>query len=133
VQDLRRAWSADTVFVESRMFGTALVYELGRAGVPVSELKADTDKYTRALPAAARSESGLLWLPDPEVVPWVADWVDELVGFPNASHDDVVDVLAYAARVVGTQWLPQEPADVTERRRAVGDDQGFVDLMDAAI
>jgi hypothetical protein len=66
VQDLRHAWSADTVFVESRMFGTTLVYELGRAGVPVSELKAEVDKYTRAMPAAARSESGLLWLPDPD-------------------------------------------------------------------
>lgn len=133
VQDLRRAWSADTVFVESRMFGTTLVYELGRTGVPVSELKAEVDKYTRAMPAAARSESGLLWLPDPERVPWVAGWVDELVGFPNASHDDVVDVVAYAARVVGTQWVAQESALVTEERRAAGQDPAFVDLMNAAM
>jgi len=100
VDDLRRAHGADTVFVESRMFGTTLVYELGRAGVPVSELKADTDKWTRAIPAAARAESGLLWLPDSEQCPWVEEWVDELAGFPTASHDDVVDVVAYAARVV---------------------------------
>lgn len=100
VQNLRKEWGVDTVFVESRMFGTVLVYELGRAGVPVSELKADVDKYTRALPAAVRAESGLLWLPDPDEVPWVADWVDELTGFPNAAHDDVVDAVAYAARVI---------------------------------
>lgn len=100
VNDLRDTWRADTVYVESRMFGTTLVYELGRAGVPVSELKADVDKYTRALPAAARSESGLLWLPDPDEQFWVSDWIDELCGFPNGSHDDVVDVVAYAARVL---------------------------------
>jgi predicted phage terminase large subunit-like protein len=119
VQDLRGRWGADTVFVESRMFGTQLVYELGRAGVPVSELKADTDKYTRALPAAARAESGLLWLPDPDVEPWVGDWVDELCGFPNASHDDVVDVVAYAARVVTFSDAPPDNLTVYD------DDLGY--------
>jgi hypothetical protein len=44
------------------MFGTTLVYEAGRNGVPVQELKADTDKLTRALPAAARADTGRLWL-----------------------------------------------------------------------
>jgi hypothetical protein len=48
-------------------------------------------------------------LPSAEAAPWVADWVDELVAFPNGSHDDVVDVVAYAARVAAAHWLPAEP------------------------
>jgi predicted phage terminase large subunit-like protein len=109
VRSLRERWVADTVFVESRMFGTTLVYEAGRNGVPVQELKADTDKLTRALPAAARADTGRLWLPSEKAAPWVADWIDELVAFPNGTHDDVVDVVAYAARVAAAHWLPAEP------------------------
>jgi predicted phage terminase large subunit-like protein len=108
VRALRERWSADVVYVESRMFGTTLVYEAGRAGVPVQELQADTDKLTRALPAAARADTGRLWLPDVESASWVTDWIDELISFPNGTHDDVVDVVAYAARVVAAHWLPAE-------------------------
>jgi hypothetical protein len=60
---LREKWHAGTVYVESRMFGTTLVYEAGRAGIPVEELDADTDKVTRALPAADRQPRAPLWLP----------------------------------------------------------------------
>ena len=106
VRGLRERWSADTVFVESRMFGTTLVYEAGRAGVPVVELHADTDKVTRALPATARADSGRLWLPPLEIGEWVQDWIDELLSFPNAAHDDCVDVTAYAARASAAHWSP---------------------------
>lgn len=118
VRALREKWSADIVFVESRMFGTTLVYEAGRSGIPIQELQADTDKFTRALPAAARADNGHLWLPPLEVMADVADWVGELIAFPNSVHDDVVDVVAYAARVAAAHWIPQEPAYVTDMRRA---------------
>lgn len=114
VRPLRERWAADVVFVESRMFGTTLVYEAGRSGVPVQELKADTDKFTRALPASARAGQGRLWLPS--AGDWVTDLVDQLVAFPNAAHDDWVDVVSYAARVVAAHWLPAAPATRTGRR-----------------
>lgn len=117
VRALRERWSADVVFVESRMFGTTLVYEAGRAGVPVQELHADADKVTRALPATARADSGRLWFPPEDRFPAWGDWQDELLAFPNAAHDDVVDVVAYAARVAGAHWLPAETAAETEARR----------------
>lgn len=120
VRGLRERHEADTVFVESRMFGTTLVYEAGRAGVPVSELHADTDKLTRALPAAARAEQGRLWFPPETVMPDVQVWLDELAGFPNAAHDDVTDVVAYAARVAAAHWLPMESAAEANARRPSG-------------
>ncbi|MER7131247.1 phage terminase large subunit [Streptosporangium saharense] len=122
VRALRERWAADTVYVESRMFGTTLVYEAGQAGVPVLELHADTDKVTRALPATARADSGRLWLPPLSTGEWVSEWVDELLAFPNAAHDDCVDVTAYAARVAAAHWLPQESAEQTTARRAPADD-----------
>ncbi|MFI7468146.1 phage terminase large subunit [Nonomuraea sp. NPDC049646] len=118
VRALRERWSADVVFVESRMFGTTLVYEAGRAGVPVQELHADMDKVTRALPATARAGAGQLWFPPEDRFPEWPDWQDELLAFPNAAHDDVVDVVAYAARVAGAHWLPSETAAEVDARRS---------------
>lgn len=107
VRPLRERWVADTVFVESRMFGTTLVYGAGQNGIPVVELKADTDKVTRALPATARVDSGRFWLPAADTATLkVSDVEDELTQFPNAVHDDYVDVVSYAARAVYAHWLP---------------------------
>lgn len=118
VRPLREKWVADVVFVESRMFGTTLVYEAGSHHVPVAELKADTDKLTRALPATARADAGRLWLPATDTATFtVDDVIDQLTQFPNAVHDDWVDVVAYAARVSAAHWLP--PQNQPGRRRPV--------------
>lgn len=126
VRGLREKWAADTVFVESRMFGSSLVYAAGREGVPVQELHADTDKVTRALPATARAASGRLWFPPVSDAPWVEDWVEELLAFPNGAHDDVPDVVAYAARVAVAHWLPGEDPAIDQARRTRSTD---LDLM----
>jgi predicted phage terminase large subunit-like protein len=132
VRALRERWSADVVFVESRMFGTTLVYEAGRAGVPVQELHADADKVTRALPATARADSGRLWFPPENRFPAWGDWRDELLAFPNGTHDDCVDVVAYAARVAGAHWVPAETAFETAARRASPRDEGVIGQAYAA-
>ncbi|MFB4275741.1 phage terminase large subunit [Nonomuraea sp. MTCD27] len=129
VRSLRERWSADVVFVESRMFGTTLVYEAAKAGVPVQELHADADKLTRALPATARADSGRLWFPPEDRFPAWQDWQDELLAFPNGVHDDVPDVVAYAARVAGAHWVPAE----TQRRPGVsGYDDAVIEQAYAA-
>jgi predicted phage terminase large subunit-like protein len=107
VNPLREKWRADVVWVESRMFGTTMVYEAGKSNTLIKELKADTDKITRAIPASVRAENGRLWFPTVGAMPDILSWVQELVSFPNARHDDCVDVVAYAARVVATEWLSQ--------------------------
>jgi predicted phage terminase large subunit-like protein len=111
VRPLREKWAADVVFVESSMIKSTLVYEAGKVHVPVQELKADTDKVTRALPATVRAETGRLWLPSVAEMPEVGTWVNELVSFPNAAHDDIVDVVSYAARVHAAHWLGQRDSE----------------------
>ena len=66
-----------------------------RAGLPVRELKADRDKWTRAQPAAARMSAGTVYFR--AGAPWLHDLEDELLAFPNGSFDDQVDALSYAA------------------------------------
>jgi predicted phage terminase large subunit-like protein len=92
----------DPVFqaVESVGLGKTLYQMLVREGLPVRELKADRDKVTRALPAAARMEAGAVYFMHG---PWLTDFEDELLSFPTGAHDDQVDTLSYAVQMTVKQ------------------------------
>jgi predicted phage terminase large subunit-like protein len=83
--------------VESKNMGLALFQQLRRDGLPIIELKADADKVTRAIPAAARYEAGSVY--HLENAMWLDELEKELTSFPNGAHDDQVDVVAYAVLV----------------------------------
>ena len=78
---------------------------LARRGHPVMQVPPEagtqTDKVTRAFGAVALAEQHKLFLPpgNPE---WLGAFEDELASFPNAAHDDQVDVTSYAARLLPT-------------------------------
>ena len=131
VTPLRTRWlqPGDVVWVESRMFGTTFVYQAGRSGIPIEELIADTDKFTRALAAADLVQQHQAWFPAD--ADWLDEWCDELAAFPTATHDDQVDVFAYAARVTATHWVrPESAAEVDARRAAAREARSnTVDLM----
>ena len=84
-------WSPGYIGIE----GKSVWQSARRAGLPVRELKADRDKWTRAQPAAARMSAGTVYFR--AGAPWLHGLEDELLAFPNGSFDDQVDVLAYAA------------------------------------
>lgn len=133
VAPLRQRWlnPFDVTYVESRMFGTTLVYAMGRAGVPIAELEADTDKVTRALPYANNLvRQNRVWLP--RTAPWLDEWLDEHADFPNGKNDDQVDTGAYAARVVLAHWLGQESAETTHDRDARIASADGIDFMRVA-
>lgn len=46
-----------------------------------------------------------MWLPSPELAPWVGGLIDEAAGFPNATHDDQVDALSQALNRLVLQQL----------------------------
>lgn len=114
-EPLRVRWGADVVYVESNWWSKTFVKDANDGGVPVAPVLADTDKVTRAIPAAGRVHAGRVWFPaatsgcecgnckDGE---WLDEWCDELAIFPQGTHDDQVDTLAYAARVAVNDWTP---------------------------
>jgi predicted phage terminase large subunit-like protein len=118
VAPLRQRWlnPYDTVYVESRMLGTTFVYQAGRAGIPIAELKADVDKFTRAIPAANLVRQNRVWLPHD--APWLDEWLDECADFPNGAHDDQLDCLAYAARMLIAHFVPQPTGKQVDAWRA---------------
>jgi predicted phage terminase large subunit-like protein len=133
---LLRRWGIQQMFVERQFYASTLVEDARQAGFPVAEVRADTDKVTRAIPAAARVHSGRVWFP--AEVGWLDEWCDELATFPQGTFDDQVDTLSYAARVQAHEWTPPAPAprmDLSAYDRAVsaahhaatGD--GFTDVL----
>jgi phage terminase large subunit-like protein len=86
--------------------------------VVVRWLTPDKNKVARAETACALVDAGRIWLP--RGAPWIADFLEEVVTFPNAAHDDQVDVLSYAAielgrRTVHPRKLKFEPTTMADK------------------
>jgi predicted phage terminase large subunit-like protein len=93
-----RRWNPVFQAVEAVGIGKTLYQMLVHEGLPVRELRADSDKVTRALPAAARMEAGAIYFM--AGAPWLADFEQELLSFPTGAHDDQVDTLSYAVQMI---------------------------------
>lgn len=106
VQPLQQRWAIDTVYIEETFISSTLAIDATRAGIPVQPVTPDTDKITRALPATSRVKQHRVWFP--AAADWLDIWCDELASFPTAAHDDQVDTLSYAARVVSAHWVADE-------------------------
>ncbi len=92
-------WHPRFQAVESTGLGKTLFQMLVREGLPVKDLQStggDLDKLTRARPAAVRMESGSVYFL--KNAQWLPDYEDELLVFDKGTHDDQVDITAYAAR-----------------------------------
>ena len=92
--------------VESANMGLTLYQQMRRSGLPVIELKPDADKYTRAIPAAARYEAGAVY--HLEGAHWLNELEAELLAFPNGAHDDQTDVISYAVYMQSWGYLKEK-------------------------
>jgi len=110
------------LYVESNGSGKSLVQYLQREGLPVEELHADTDKVTRFIPAATRIAAGCVYFrsdydkddDEGKKESWLHDVETELLSFPNAAHDDIVDNVSYAAIIVIENPFMDENIDLTK-------------------
>lgn len=102
------------VYVEKNWWSKTFVQAAVDAGVPVAPLTADTDKVTRAVPAAGLIHAGRVWFPAEASGcecgcldgKWLDEYCDELAIFPSGSNDDQVDTTSYAVRVKLHEWTP---------------------------
>lgn len=73
------------------------------------DLKPVTDKETRATPLRGLMQTGRLWFPHPTSAhPWVEKAVGEMLRFPAGTNDDIVDALAWAARMYRSASPPRK-------------------------
>ena len=50
-------------------------------------------KIGRAAAVSPLIEAGNVYLPHPQLFPWVNDFIEECAAFPNGAHDDQVDAM----------------------------------------
>ena len=122
VQDIWDTWKPSWVGVEKQMATLSLWSDVQRKGVVVRWLIPDKNKIARAETAVAVAEAGRIFLP--RNAPWLSEFLDEVVSFPVAPHDDQVDVLAYAAaelakRTVSPRKLHTEPVTPADKTWAL--------------
>ena len=67
-------------------------------------------KIARAHAVTALFEGGHVYLPHPDIAPWVPEYVAELVGFPTAAHDDQVDMTTQALADIGRASMADDDA-----------------------
>jgi len=84
--------------IETKNTGIALKQYLIRKGLPIKELKADTDKVTRAATIMVMYENGKVY--HRKGAHWLDEWEKELVTFPTGKNDDQVDTASYAGIVL---------------------------------
>lgn len=77
--------------IEDKANGPAVIATL-RHRIPgiVAEIPQGS-KVARLAAVSPLIEAGNVHLPNPQLAPWVDDYVEEFAGFPNAAHDDQVD------------------------------------------
>lgn len=91
-RNLRAKWPQSTrTFVEDKANGPAVINALSRTVPGLIPVEPDGSKYARASAIAPFAEAGQIFLPAPELAPWVGDFVEEHAAFPNGRHDDQVD------------------------------------------
>jgi hypothetical protein len=90
----------------------------------VEPVSPDRDKITRAVPAANLVRQQRVWFPAD--ADWLGDWIAELAEFPAGAHDDQVDVLSYAVRILYAHWsVPYSRPAVRADGRVTAADQAY--------
>ena len=97
------------VLVEDKASGQQIVQDFRRTGLlPVIAMvpgkNMGKSKEERVNIAAPLFEAGKLFLPKDK--PWIRVVIDEIVNFPNAPHDDILDTITqYAARKLASREI----------------------------
>lgn len=104
-------WNPKFQGVENKTFGLNIIQKCVTLGLPIKPLKADTDKVSRARPLSARYETGSVY--HRQNTPWLVDFEDELISFPNGKHDDQVDTASYAYLSIMKPVRKRKPPQTT--------------------
>lgn len=95
VKAMNAQWHPQAFLIEDKASGQSLIQELRlESAIPLVPIKVDTDKVSRAHATVPTWEAGNVFV-DPSL-PWVADFLDQLYGFPKMAHDDDVDAFTQA-------------------------------------
>lgn len=82
--------------VEDKANGPAVIASLRHEIPGITAINPEGGKVARVNAVAGVIEAGNVYLPDPLIAPWVAEFVEEATAFPTGTHDDQVDATSQA-------------------------------------
>lgn len=96
---LRDAWpNTREILIEDKANGPAVIDVLKATVSGLIPIEPDGSKLARAHAVTSYWEAGNVWLPHPDIAPWIKEYLAELTGFPAAANDDQVDATTQALR-----------------------------------
>lgn len=87
---------AHAKLIEDKANGTAVIDYLKNEISGMIAIEPKGGKEVRASAVSPQWEAGNVYLPHPNQAPWINDFVEELLQFPNGKHDDSVDSMTQA-------------------------------------
>ena len=89
---------AREILIEDKANGPAVIDFLKKEVFGILAVEPDGSKLARAHAVTSVWEARNVFLPHPDICPWVKALINELTTFPAAAHDDQVDALTQALR-----------------------------------
>lgn len=94
VRNVSELWPHCTAkLIEDKANGSAVIQMLAREIPGIIPVNPEGGKIGRAAAVSPLIEAGDVYLPHPQLFPWVNDFIEECVQFPNGAHDDQVDAM----------------------------------------
>lgn len=85
-----------TKLIEDKANGPAVISTLKHTISGMKPVTPEGGKIARVNAVSPSIESGNVYLPHPDLAPWVEEFLEECTQFPNAAHDDEVDAMSQA-------------------------------------
>jgi predicted phage terminase large subunit-like protein len=97
MRDVLKKWpQVRGVYIEDKANGPAIIDQLKTVYPGIIPMLPEGGKEARVAAIAPFIEAGNLYLP--RDAPWLDAFINECVSFPRGSHDDALDMVAYALR-----------------------------------
>ena len=94
------------ILIEDKANGSAVIQMLSHEIPGLLPVNPQGGKVARAQGVSPLIEAGNVYLPHPLCAPWVNDFIEECVQFPNGAHDDQVDAMTQA--LIRWHEIPKE-------------------------
>lgn len=97
VRTLSAKWPmAGAKLVEDKANGPAVISALMKEIPGLIAVTPEGSKESRLVAVSPQIEAGNVFIPDPQIAPWVHDYIEELCNFPRGKYDDQVDATTQA-------------------------------------
>lgn len=92
---------AGAKYVEDKANGPAVIQVLRHSIPGLIAVNPSGGKIARAAAVSPQIQAGNVYLPHPQIAPWVEQFIEQCAAFPNGAHDDDVDMTTQALLKLG--------------------------------